>query len=853
MNTPLLAALLSLSIPSLGFAQDGAAVHARMLQVASELAQARASGVPVAVTAGLVAHYAELSARVGGDDPANAAWGSGVAPIGASTPTSSGPQFQVGPACSSAGTQTFSFSGTGGAIPTTSIDTFTTQVSGLGAYLWDVNLLSSVTHFACQDLDITLVSPAGTAVVITTDNGGINDDVFNGTTWDDSTPDPVTDRAFQNGVAAAQLSPEGRLAAFRGENPNGVWTLRVQDDAFGNDGDVLAWTLQLNALATAPTVSTSSFSTSPALPLADNATTFDSLVVSGAGSSLLEIELYLEIRHTSSQDLDITLISPSGAQALVMSDCGGTLDDVFRGTLFDVDAPTPVTDVFYSNLVVVPLASPEGGFDTFLGTNPNGTWQLRVTDDSATGLGTLDRWDLTVRTAPAATVPPLSGYSGTTGPITDFGPGAPTSFTIPVSGVTGSLWDVDLTTFFVHGACADLDVTLKSPSGREVVVTTDNGFGGGVFDGTLWDDNFNDPVTDHFFTVNVVATPLSPEGRLSAFRGDTPNGNWVLTVTDDTTSVAGSLTSWSLDLATVPQAPAVNSVSFTSSPNVPIPSPGTVVDVINVTGLTAPVAEVRVYVELLHTWSDDLEVFLISPTGTRVVVITDCGGNNDDVFNGTTFDPSSTAAPSDATYVTGIAIPLLAPEGSFDSFLGENANGQWTLEVRDDFGSDLGTFVRWDLFVDTCAASVPVVYCNPVAPGTSSGCLPTLSAPTHPNVQHTGPCVLTVSQVEGAKSGLFFYGVNGSQQLSWCNGVGSSFFCVRPPTQRTSSLVSGGNAGQCDGVLPLDWHAFQLANPGSIGSPFSVGDTVDVQAWFRDPGSCKTTFLSPAVELVYGP
>ncbi len=76
---------------------------------------------------------------------------------------------------------------------------------------------------------------------------------------------------------------------------------------------------------------------------------------------------------------------------------------------------------------------------------------------------------------------------------------------------------------------------------------------------------------------------------------------------------------------------------------------------------------------------------------------------------------------------------------------------------------------------------------------------------------------------------------------------------MRPPTQRTSSLVSGGSAGQCNGTFVLDWHAFQLANPGSIGSPFGVGDTVDVQGWFRDPGSCKTTFLSPAVELVYQP
>ncbi|MCY3003572.1 MAG: proprotein convertase P-domain-containing protein [Planctomycetota bacterium] len=853
MNAPLLAAALSLSIAPSALAQDSAAVHSRMLQVASELANARANGAPASVLSGLLAHYAELSERVGGDDPANATWGSGPAPASAPSTLATGPQFQNAPVCSGAGTQTFNFSGTGGVIPSTSVDNFTTQVSGLGAYLWDVNLTTGITHTACQDLDVTLISPSGTVVVITTDNGGINDNVFNGTIWDDSIPDPVTDRIYQNLVTASPLSPEGRLAAFRGEDPNGTWTLRVQDDAFSNAGSVGSWSLQLSALATAPTVSSATFTRSPALPLADNATTFDSLVVSGAGTSIAEVELYLEIRHTSCQDLDIVLISPTGSQAVVTTDGGGSFDNVFRGTLFDVDAPTPVTDVLFTNLTAVPLASPEGGFDAFVGLNPNGSWQLRVTDDNGTEVGTLDRWDLTVRTVPAPTAPPPGGYSGTTGPITDFGPGAPTSFTIPVSGVTGSLWDIDLTTFFVHAACADLDVKLKSPSGREIVVTTDNGFTGGVFNGTLFDDNANDAVTDHFYTTNVLASPLSPEGRLTAFRGDTPNGNWVLTVADDSTAVTGSLTSWSLALSTVPLAPTVNSASFTSSPNVPLPDPGAVVDSITVSGLGTSIAKVRVYAEIPHTWSDDIDVFLTSPSGTKVTVITDCSGNFDDVFNGTTFDPASSLAPSDYPYQDLVVVPLLAPEGSFDNFLGQNPNGTWTLDVRDDFANDTGSFLRWDLFIETCGTSAPTVFCNPVAPGTSSGCLPSLSAPTNPNVQHSGQCLLTLTQVEGAKSGLFFYGVNGSQQLSWCNGVGSSFFCVRPPTQRTSSLVSGGSAGQCNGVFVLDWHAFQLANPGSIGSPFGVGDTVDVQGWFRDPGSCKTTFLSPAVELVYQP
>src|SRR5262245_21189736 len=59
--------------------------------------------------------------------------------------------------------------------------------SGLDTFLCDVNMQTFITHTSYDDLDITLESPAGTIVTISTDNGGTsNDAVFNGTIWDDS-------------------------------------------------------------------------------------------------------------------------------------------------------------------------------------------------------------------------------------------------------------------------------------------------------------------------------------------------------------------------------------------------------------------------------------------------------------------------------------------------------------------------------------------------------------------------------------------------------------------------------------------------------------------------------------------
>ena len=56
------------------------------------------------------------------------------------------------------------------------------MVAGAGTYLSDVDVLTNITHTFCGDIDMTLTSPAGTIVTLTTDNGSSFDNVFNGTT-----------------------------------------------------------------------------------------------------------------------------------------------------------------------------------------------------------------------------------------------------------------------------------------------------------------------------------------------------------------------------------------------------------------------------------------------------------------------------------------------------------------------------------------------------------------------------------------------------------------------------------------------------------------------------------------------
>src|SRR5262249_4205685 len=144
-----------------------------------------------------------------------------------------------------ASTSTY-WNNTGTAVgPGVSTVTSTISVSGAGLFLHDVDLTTFLRHTFPDDLDVTLTSPAGTVVTITTDNGGTNDDVFNGTVWDDDA-DPgnpatfttdviptsklVTDTAYLTDVVKPTLVPEEPLAAFIGENPNGIWTITVSDD-----------------------------------------------------------------------------------------------------------------------------------------------------------------------------------------------------------------------------------------------------------------------------------------------------------------------------------------------------------------------------------------------------------------------------------------------------------------------------------------------------------------------------------------------------------------------------------------------------------------------------------------------
>jgi hypothetical protein len=144
----------------------------------------------------------------------------------------------------------------------------------------------------------------------------------------------------------------------------------------------------------------------------------------------------------------------------------------------------------------------------------------------------------------------------------------------------------------------------------------------------------------------------------------------------------------------------------------------------------------------------------------------------------------------------------------------------------------------------------PAAYCT--SSTTTHGCTPALGATGTPSAAASSGFTVTCTSVEGQRSGLVFYGINGEVALPW--GAGStSYLCVKPPTQRTPAQSSGGTTSACDGQLSIDLLAFFAANPGALGTPIAAGQQYRVQAWFRDPPAVKTTNLSDALRFTMCP
>jgi subtilisin-like proprotein convertase family protein len=159
-------------------------------------------------------------------------------------------------------------------------------------------------------------------------------------------------------------------------------------------------------------------------------------------------------------------------------------------------------------------------------------------------------------------------------------------------------------------------------------------------------------------------------------------------------------------LGTVPLFAAVTE----SSTNVPlaVPDAGAVASTLNFS-VNGTITDANLTIDITHTWNDDLDVSLASPSIAAQLLINDCGGSGDNLT--LTIDEAAGAlacATNGVTFSGTFASPGV---GTMDAFNGSTSGGVWTLNVTDDSAGCVGTLNAWSLTLDG-SAPLPVELMN---------------------------------------------------------------------------------------------------------------------------------------------
>jgi subtilisin-like proprotein convertase family protein len=137
--------------------------------------------------------------------------------------------------------------------------------------------------------------------------------------------------------------------------------------------------------------------------------------------------------------------------------------------------------------------------------------------------------------------------------------------------------------------------------------------------------------------------------------------------------------------------------TFTNNTSLTLPDLDIRRSSLNVSGLAGYITDVNVQLNISHTWVEDLEVHLISPSGTRIQLFRAIGGSGDN-FSNTIFDDEAT------TPITAAAPPYAGtfqPQEMLAALDGEDPNGLWQLELSDAFSGDAGTLSSWSLQIES--------------------------------------------------------------------------------------------------------------------------------------------------------
>ncbi|PCH69110.1 MAG: hypothetical protein COC01_02140 [Bacteroidetes bacterium] len=117
------------------------------------------------------------------------------------------------------------------------------------------------------------------------------------------------------------------------------------------------------------------------------------------------------------------------------------------------------------------------------------------------------------------------------------------------------------------------------------------------------------------------------------------------------------------------------------------------------------VSKIEVFnLNITHTYDEDLQISLESPSGTSVILSSFNGGSGADFINTSFSDSALILINSASAPFTG----TFKPDGNLSDFIGESINGNWIINICDDYAADTGFLSSWQIgitYIDTIASS----------------------------------------------------------------------------------------------------------------------------------------------------
>jgi subtilisin-like proprotein convertase family protein len=213
-----------------------------------------------------------------------------------------------------------------------------------------------ITHPYRGDLQVTLQTPWGAAVLLQQRNQGGSADNIQRTLSESDLP---------------------ALATFRGHSTQGDWRLSVQDLAPADVGVLNSWAVEFTT-AGAPQGRVV-LEDAPGTHIPDNdAAGIQRSLTSNATGRVGSVEVSVDISHSYVGDLQVRLRAPNGAEVILHDETGGSGDNLVKTY---TSATTPAL----------------GGL---AGTPISGTWRLSVSDLAAQDAGKLNTWRVVIHPAP---------------------------------------------------------------------------------------------------------------------------------------------------------------------------------------------------------------------------------------------------------------------------------------------------------------------------------------------------------------------------------------------------------------------------------------------------------------------